>query len=130
MASQSQEIDQIPASVKAAQALFFILGAIWIAFGAASLIRMVNSGSNPTITLWIVALLMFGNAAAMLLLGRGIGKQNRLTFYLAILVLVANILLTVTDEFGAFDLITLIIDLTLLALLLITRSRYLSANEG
>jgi hypothetical protein len=128
MARHSQEIDQNPASVKAAQALFFIIGAIWLAFGAATLVKM-GSSTNPTITLWIVVLLMFGNAGVLLLLSWGIGRQKKLFFYLGIIVLAANIFLTVTDEFGIFDLITLIIDLVLLILLFVTRSRYLTANE-
>lgn len=129
MPSGLQEIDQTPTSVKAAQVLFFLLGIIWIAFGAATLVRMFNSGTNLTITLWIIALLMFGNARALLFLGWGIGRQNRIFFSMGILVLGANILLTVTDEFGTFDLITLILNLVLLVLLIVTRSRYLSINE-
>lgn len=127
--NRSREIDQTPTSVKAAQVLFFILGAVWILFGVASLIRLVNNSTNPTVTLWVVAILMFGNAGALLVIGWGIGKQKRLFFYLGIIVLAANIFLTVTDEFGIFDLITLIIDLVLLILLFVTRSRYLTANE-
>jgi len=129
MARHSQEIDQAPASVKAAQALFILMGLIWFIFGVATLVRMGSSGTNPTITLWIVALLMFGNAGMLLLLSWGFGRQKNLFFYLGIIVLAANIFLTVTDEFGIFDLITLIIDLVLLILLFVTRSRYLTANE-
>ena len=129
MARHSQEIDQAPASVKAAQALFILMGLIWFIFGVATLVGMGSSSTNPTITLWIVALLMFGNAGALLFSGWGIGRQNKLFFCLGILVLAINIFLTVTDEFGIFDLITLIIDLVLLILLFVTRSRYLTANE-
>ena len=129
MTSRSRKIGETPTSVKAAQVLLFILGAIWILFGVASLISLVNSSTNPTVTLWVVAILMFGNAGALLVIGWGIGKQKRLFFYLGIIVLAANIFLTVTDEFGAFDLITLIIDLALLALLIVTRSRYLTTNK-
>lgn len=130
MASSLQEIDQTPASVKAAQALFFLMGVIWIAFGIAALIRLVSSSTNPMITLWVVALLMFGNAGAFLFLGWGIGRQSKLFFYLGILVLAANIFLTFTDEFGLYDLLTLIIDLVLLVLLIVTRSRYLATIEN
>ena len=129
MTSRSRKIGETPTSVKAAQVLLFILGAIWILFGVASLISLVNSSTNPTVTLWVVAILMFGNAGALLVIGWGIGKQKRLFFSLGIIVLAANIFLTVTDEFGIFDLITLIIDLVLLILLFVTRSRYLTANE-
>ena len=51
-------------------------------------------------------------------------------FYLAVAVLAANIVLSVTDEFGLFDLIVLLIDLVLLALLIATKTRYLAARHS
>ena len=39
-----------PASVKAAQALFFVNAVIWLLFGAARLIRMTADGTGQTIT--------------------------------------------------------------------------------
>jgi hypothetical protein len=67
---------------------------------------------------------MFINAALLFLIGRGVGKQIRRYFYFGILFIVANIFLTVTDEFGLFDIITLVIDVILLGLLLLTRAHY------
>jgi hypothetical protein len=60
----------------------------------------------------------------MIGLGFAIGKGKKRLFYLAIAVLVINIILTVIDEFGIFDFATLLIDVVLLALLIVTRSRY------
>jgi len=78
---------------------------------------------------WVLAGLMAGNAGAMLLIGWGLAKQKKGFFYLAVVVLAANIVLTVTDEFGLFDLMVLLIDLVLLVLLIATRTRYLSAGH-
>jgi hypothetical protein len=61
----------------------------------------------------------------LLLSGVGIGKRNKIFYYFAIVLLAINIVLTVTDEFGLFDLITLIIDLVLLGLLIATGRKYL-----
>lgn len=73
---------------------------------------------------------MLGNAAAMLVAGIGIGRQNRLFFFFAILVLVLNLLLSLTDQFGVYDFITLLITGFLLGLLIATRSQYLKNREA
>ncbi len=110
-------------SVRTAQALFFLNAAIWLAFGVWSLVRLSGS-SGQALTLWIVAILMFGNVGAMLLSGVGLGTRQRRFFYLAVAVLAVNIVLTVTDEFGIFDGITLAVDLALLGLLMASRKQY------
>ncbi|MBP6470897.1 MAG: hypothetical protein KBE23_14785 [Chloroflexi bacterium] len=46
-------------------------------------------------------------------------------FYVALAVLLVNIVLTVTDQFGLFDLLTLLLDLIILALLLAGRRQFL-----
>ncbi len=105
--------------------LFVVNAAIWIALGISTLVRMEDQEAMA----WVLAGLMFGNAGAMLLSGWGLGKETRGFFYLAVAVLAVNIVLSVTDEFGLFDLIVLLIDLVLLALLIATRTRYLPARQ-
>jgi uncharacterized membrane protein (DUF2068 family) len=119
----AQAISKAPTSVIVARAMFFLNAAIWILFSILTLRRTHGS------TAWIVAILMAGNAGAMLLAGWGIGKRQKWFYYLGIAVLAVNIVLTVTDEFGLFDLITLLIDVILLVLLLATRSRYSSGSR-
>ena len=51
-----------PTSVKAAQTLFFVNAVIWLLLGITSLSRLAGSSTGQTTTMWIVALLMFGNA--------------------------------------------------------------------
>ena len=78
----------------------------------------------------MIGILMFGNAAAMLLAGLGLATRRRLAFYFAIFILLVNIILTLTDQFGALDLATLVIDAILLGILFASRSIYLhSAAE-
>jgi hypothetical protein len=108
--------------------LFFVLAAIWLLFGILSLIRMANGVTDQTITMWVVAVLVVANAGAMLVAGLGLRSGHRLSYYFALVLLVANLVLTVTDQFGVFDLITLLIDAALLVLLLVTRKGYLSAG--
>ena len=113
-----------PYSVRVAQALFFTNAAIWLVFGGVSLVRMGSSGPDFLITAFIVAVLMFGNVGAMLVSGVGIGTRRMLFYCLAIVVLVINVLLTFTDQVGAFDIITVVIDLVALGLLIATRKLY------
>jgi hypothetical protein len=110
--------------VRAAQALFYLNAAIWLLFGIWSLARLAGGESGMVITLLVVALLMFGNVAAMLCCGWGLSRPQRRWYYLALAVVVVNVVLTVTDQFGLFDLITLLVDLVLLGLLLAVRKRY------
>ncbi len=108
--------DETPLSVRAARALFFLMGAVWLLFGLISLLR------SP-------ALFMFINAALSFWIGWGIGKQIRRYFYFGILFIGANIFLSATDVFRLFDIITLVIDVILLGLLLLTRAHY-TADKG
>lgn len=112
----------MPASVRAAQALFFVNAAIWLILGVATLVRM-SVGLDRASAL-IVATLMAANAGAMLVAGIGVRRRRRLFYFFALAVLAVNIVLTVTDEFGLLDLATLLIDLVLLGLLIVTRSEY------
>jgi len=67
-------------SIRTAQALFFLNAAIWLAFGVWSLVRLGREGSGQSLTLWIVAILMFGNVGAMLLSGFGLGTRQQRFF--------------------------------------------------
>ena len=125
-----QDISRAPTSVRVVWAWFILIAAIWILVGALNLIRMVNGTTGHVNTVWIVSILMFANACVMLWIGRGIRKQNKQFYYLAIVVLTITIILTVIDEFGIFDFITLIIHLGLLGLLITTRTRYSSMQAG
>lgn len=100
--------------------LFYISAATWGVLGEISLVRLTNGSPVSLCTAGIIAILMFGDAAAMLISGLGLGKLQKRFFYLALAVLIVTIILTVTDEFGIWDLITLLLDGILLGLLMVT----------
>ena len=88
---------------------------------------MGESGGNlSSVMLGTILVLMFVNALILLWIGWGIGKGQRLYYYFGVLVLAGNIFLTLTDEFGIFDLAVLALTIGLLIMLILTRSRYLS----
>jgi hypothetical protein len=104
--------------LKAALFLFFLNTLIWVVLGISILIN------TPANTPLVIGVMMFGNAAAMLVCGIGLGKQRKGFFFLALVVLVANIILTFTDEVGFLDFATFFVDLVLLILLIFDRKRY------
>jgi hypothetical protein len=105
--------------------LFVVNAVIWIALGISTLVRIEGQG----VVAWVLAGLMFGNAGAMFLSGWGLYQEKKGFFYLAVAVLVVNILLTVTDQFGLFDLIILLIDLVLLVLVIAARTKFLADRQ-
>jgi lysylphosphatidylglycerol synthetase-like protein (DUF2156 family) len=114
----------VPRSVMAARMLFFLIAAIWILFGIASLIA---DSVDSALT---IAILMFINSAVMIFIGWGLGKQTKQFYYLGLVILAANIFLTITDEFGWFDLLVLTIYVLLFVLLLASYTHYRPVEEN
>lgn len=85
--------------------------------------RISGKPDQSTVMLGI-AILMFGNVGALILCGLIVGKRSRWAFLFALVVLSVNIVLTVTDQFGLIDLITMLIDLAILGLLFFDRAKY------
>lgn len=124
--STKGELETISAPVRIARWLFVLLGLIWLVFGTWSIIRLNDSGGNTSgIMLVIIATLMFVNSVVLILIGWGIGKRQRVYYYFGLLVLAGNIFLTLTDEFGFFDMLVLVLAVALFILLVLTRSNYL-----
>jgi uncharacterized membrane protein YkvI len=124
MKNQFEALD----TVRVAQILFFLDAAIWIALGITSLLNVAR-GSTSIMTAIVIGVLMFGNAGAMVVSGFGLGKWRGF-YYLALAVLLVNIVLTFTDQVGLLDILTFLLDLALLMLLITTSKQYLHRNEG
>jgi len=114
-----------PRTVFAAQGLFILNSAIWLIFGIAGIMRLDNGTPIPAVTLGIITILMFGNAGAMLLAGFWLEKRSRWAFGFALAVLAVNLLLTITDQVGFFDILTALVDFGLLGLIILDRKNYL-----
>lgn len=99
--------------------LFMLTASLWLFFAALSLARFESSTGK-----WIVTGLMFANAALLFFVGWGVRAGKHGFYYLALAVLGINLLLTVTDQFGLFDLIYLVVAGVLFGLLIATRRYY------
>jgi lysylphosphatidylglycerol synthetase-like protein (DUF2156 family) len=118
---------KLPVQIALTQVLFFINAAIWIFF----LFLFLSDQAHPgnALSSLVIPILMGGNALAMLACGIGLGRRSRIFYYLSIAVIAVNILLTVTDQVGLFDYITLLLDLVILILLVAIRKGFTPAAK-
>ena len=116
-----------PWTVVLAQSLFWFNTLLWLVFGIMGILRLANANTTPIFILWVITILTFGNAGAMLAAGLWLGKRAKRSFFFALAVLGINILLTFPDQVGFFDILTALIDFGLLGLLLFDRKNYLKS---
>ena len=77
----------------------------------------------------MMAALMLGNGAALAAAGWGLGRQSPSFYFFAVAVLVVNILMTITDQMGLWDWLTLALEVLLLGLLLAVGRRYVGGKN-
>ena len=95
--------------------LFYLIGIVWFGLAVAT---FIGGG-------WLLGMLMVGNGAVLAAVGFGLNERPKLFYWLGLAVLAVNILLTFTDQFGFWDLATLLIDLVVFSLLISERKHYL-----
>ena len=100
--------------------LFFVNAAVWLTFGALSVFQFLDDGSRTRL---VYAVLMIANAVVMLWFGGIIITRRNWIFFLAILYVAVNVVLSITDQFGWIDALILLLNLVILGLLFITRQR-------
>jgi lysylphosphatidylglycerol synthetase-like protein (DUF2156 family) len=104
--------------------LFFITAIILAVFGTGSFMR-VNAKPGMVIVYILYAVLMFGDAVAMLILGLYINRQMKPIYWAAVIILSLNIILTVFDQFGVIDLLFLLLNVVILVVLIVLRKELL-----
>jgi hypothetical protein len=121
------DTDQTSKMLKLTRYMFFLNAAVWLAFGVSSLLfRALDGGS---LARWVITAMMIANAIVMIWLGVMIVSGRKWVFFLAILYMVLNVVLSITDQFGWIDAIILILNLVVLGMLFVTRQRmYQAAN--
>jgi len=103
---------------------------IWLGLSLAFLLRMRGNATMSTPMLWLVAILMFANAIAMHVAAVGLAARRRSAYPFAVAVLLLNLALTFTDQFGLLDMVTLILDVCLLTLLVTRRKAFWPADAA
>ncbi len=113
--------DQISKMLKLTRTLFFFNAAVWLAFGVSSLLfRTLDGGS---LTRWVITIMMIVNAMVMIWFGVMIVSGRNWVFFLTILYMALNVVLSITDQFGWIDALILLLNLYLLGMLFITRHK-------
>jgi hypothetical protein len=100
--------------------LFFVNAAVWLAFGVLSLFQYFENGSQTRL---IYAVLMIANALVMAWFGFMIVTGRNWVFFLGILYMAINVVLSITDQFGWIDALILLLNLVILGLLFMARQR-------
>jgi hypothetical protein len=108
--------------------LFFLYALVWLVFAAITLLRLLPGGPDQALMAGILAALMLGNAAALAVAGWGLGRGGRLAWFFALAVLLANTVLTFTDQMGVWDWLVLALEVVMLAMLLSTARSYVGGK--
>jgi tetrahydromethanopterin S-methyltransferase subunit C len=108
--------------------LFGVLGAFWLALGALAVFGVVDFGLSAGAR--SLGLLMLGNGTALALAGWQTLRGRRVVDFLAVILVLANAVLSVTDEVGPLDLAYLLVSCTLLGLLVVGSARGVGKGRG
>jgi len=118
-----------PRIATATWVLFLLMAAFWLFLALSAFLRGAGFAGDESIGNLLAVALTASNALGFLGLGWGIRSRKGLLTALAYPFLAVNILLTITDDFGAWDLITLLIDVSLLLLLILGREQIQSSSH-
>jgi len=105
---------------------FLFTFVVLVVLGIGSLLR-IRANPDHMVLYIFYAIIMFGDAVAMLFCGLLLNKRTKLIFFLSIIVLAGNILPTIFDQLGLADLLFVLLNLITLAFLLIARKEFLPA---
>lgn len=111
---------QVPALLKTTQILFFVNAVVWLIFSVLGFVRAANV---QTALRWTYSVLMLVNAALMFWLGIQIVKKKAWIFFFAIAYITVNAVLSITDQFGWWDALILLLNLVLLGFLFAARQK-------
>lgn len=100
-----------------ARALLLLNALTWLGLGIAHLLRPAGPD-------WVLALLFFADSAAFFTAATLLRPRRSGAFYFTQIILLANILLSVTDQFGWIDALTMLLHLIIFSLLFFTRHLY------
>jgi lysylphosphatidylglycerol synthetase-like protein (DUF2156 family) len=111
--------------------LFLTLNAlVWLGFTALVALNLHPALPDQITVRWIMGILAFGSAGALIVLIILLGKRIRIAYFLTLGMLALLAVLTITDEVGWVDLLYLAIVVVPLILLIKDRVWYLAPTAG
>ena len=119
--------NQLSSMLNLTRISFFLNAAVWLFFGVLSVFRFAEDGSLMRL---VYAVLMIANAVVMAWFGLTIVSGRNWVFFLGILYMAINVVLSITDQFGWIDALILLLNLVILGLLFVTRQRMSSTDKA
>ena len=114
--------------VKNLQILFICNALVWICLAVLWLFR-IDKYSGREHIVYFNSGMMLANAFVMLIIAQYITKNNRLIYWFSAIYLLANIFLTMADQFGFSDLLMLLIEAAVLYFLINNKLYYLLSGH-
>ena len=111
-------------SLKLIRYLILLICAVLVYFGFGTL---VNLGQHPDLAGVFIfyAFAMFVEAAMLLFCSSRLEKRNKKIFWLTVIILGLNVLLTIFDQIGFIDILFMLLSLATLTILYISRKDFL-----
>jgi hypothetical protein len=103
--------------------LFSIVAGFWLVTGTLAVLGIADLGFGSAEAAQVVGILMLGNGAALALAGWLTLRGHRPVDYAALALVALNAILSATDEIGALDVASLLVNGALLVLLIINLRR-------
>ena len=122
MRRKSNKID--PKKKNILRALFYLNAILWLVYTIYIYFDMAVVNHNE-LSADIATIYVFVNAVAMFISGLALGNQQKPAFYLALVVIILNIILTILNITDLVFLAAFILDIIMLWLLMNIRNGYL-----
>jgi hypothetical protein len=110
--------------VRLLQAAFVLDVIFWVALSVGGLVMGARAPGGISGSRLVVSAMMLANAALLAWLAWALARRNRIIYIITVVLIFATAVLSITDEVGLFDLISLAVNLGLLILLFLARGEY------
>ena len=118
--------ERVSKILKLTRKLLFVNAGVWLIFGVLGFSRAMTETGNLR---FMLSVLMVANAIVMAALGVLISGGGRWVLWGAILYMVLNVVLSITDQFGWVDALILLLNLIILGLLFVVQQRFRQASQ-
>ncbi|MCL4559143.1 MAG: hypothetical protein M1281_00825 [Chloroflexi bacterium] len=123
-------MNRLPGSVSATLILILCNAAFWFVFAVLTAVGAIQSLNALGAIRWIMAILAFGASGVLVGLGLLLSRRNRPAYYFGVMVLAVIALLSIADQVGLPDLVTLGASLAALVLMIKDRLWYLQPKNA
>jgi hypothetical protein len=119
----------IPKSVLATLVLIGMNAVFWLGFAIVAVVGGIPGFDGGNTEKWMLAGLALGTAVCLAALVYFLARRKRIAFYAATISLAIILVLSITDQVGLWDLLTMLSILAVLVLLFKDRKWYLNESK-